>query len=304
MSKIKRDIAVIILNYNTAEDAVSAAKSVINSVENHSYVIALVDNKSSTVKDINILKNTHLPNVEVFSIDKNGGYAVGNNYGVRMLGEKYDFDYVLIMNPDVEVETEGTIDRLILRLSMCDNTYCGIQPMIWTPYKGDLLYQTHIRRVLSYTDVIVEQFSLFKKIFKRKFGKTEYFQERPYTKELDFEVPFGCFFIMRAKHFMEAGLLDERTFLYREEMILGCKMKHLGYKFKFLPTEKILHEGGKSIGSNAKRVKWYAVRHWINSNKIYLKYYLNCNMLEIAFVNMLTRLNFAIKYVLYILKLK
>ena len=282
--KIKRDYAVIILNYNVASDALAAAKSIIENATKYTYVIALVDNKSPNKNDVATLQNSELQNVEFFALENNSGYAVGNNNGIRLLSEKYEFEYVLIMNPDVVIVDNGTIDRLIDRLSLCDSSYCGIQPMIWTPYKGELKYQTHIRRIHSYSDNVVEHFAVFKRLFKKKYGKTIYIEERPYEKELDFEVPFGCFFIMRQSKFSEVGLFDERTFLYCEEMILAAKLKKIGCKFLFVPTEKVMHEGGKSTGSTVKRVKWSAVCNEIDSNTIFLKHYLKCNSIQIMFV--------------------
>ena len=52
-----------------------------------------------------------------------------------------------------------------------------------------------------------------------------YYKERPYERLIDFEVPSGCFFIIKTDAFMKVGMFDERTFLYAEEIILGYKLK-------------------------------------------------------------------------------
>lgn len=51
------DIAVIILNYNTSEDALTAAKSVIDNTK-HSFQICLVDNASPKKEKLNVFKIT------------------------------------------------------------------------------------------------------------------------------------------------------------------------------------------------------------------------------------------------------
>lgn len=103
----------------------------------------------------------------------------------------------------------------------------------------------------------------------------------------------------RASDFKSVGLFDERTFLYSEEIILGARFKQKGYKFRFIPKEIVQHEGGKSIGSNAKRVKWYAVKYEMDSVEIYLKYYLNCGKTKVVIVKFFMILNQLIKALLY-----
>jgi len=292
------DIAVIILNYNTSEDALAAAKSVIDNTE-HSFLICLVDNASPKKGEVERLQNHHLPDTVFLPIEKNEGYATGNNKGVRFVLSICEPKYIVIMNPDVLVLHHGTIDRLVDRLSKLPANYCGVQPLVWTPYLGEANMQTNIRTTYSYFECLIENFSLFKKIFPSQYGKTIYKKERPYSKELDFEVPSGAFFVTRASDFKSVGLFDERTFLYSEEIILGARFKQKGYKFRFIPKEIVQHEGGKSIGSNAKRVKWYAVKYGMDSVEIYLKYYLNCGKTKVVIVKFFMILNQLIKALLY-----
>ena len=296
--KQKRDVGIIILNYNTSEDAIHAAKSVIETTK-LSYIICIADNCSTKRGEVSVLRNARLPNVEILEIKNNGGYAKGNNEAVRYLIENYDFTYIVIMNPDVLVINDGTLDRLVTRFQHLAQEYCGIQPMVWTPYLGDAKMQTHIRTVYSYWECIVNHSAILKRLFKKTFNATVYQNEKPYCSELDFEVPSGAFFLIRTDVFDDVGMFDERTFLYGEEAILGAKIKNNGYKFKFMPSEIVLHEGGKSIGSSPKRVKWYAVKYGMQSIQIYLKYYLHCNSFQIALVKAIMVLNFLMKNILY-----
>ena len=51
------DYCVIILNYNTALDAIGAAESVIRNAQNRSYVVCIADNASTKSGELNLLKN-------------------------------------------------------------------------------------------------------------------------------------------------------------------------------------------------------------------------------------------------------
>ena len=104
---------------------------------------------------------------------------------------------------------------------------------------------------------------------------------------MDFEVPSGAFFIMRTEDFLNVGLFDERTFLYYEEYILGYKLKKLGKTFRLIPNEWIEHEGGKSIGSNYSRPKWYMIKYDMQAQDIYMKYYLKCSYFKILLIHLL-----------------
>ena len=252
------DYGVVILNYNTAKDSILAAESIIKNAESHSFAICIVDNNSPKEKEIETLESACLEYCHILQINENRGYASGNNEGVKFLISHYDAKFIVIMNPDIIIKRKGTIDRLISNPKLQNSDYCGVQPLCWTPYLGDPLLQNHIRRVYSYSDVVIEHFFILKRLFRKKANKMVYYNERPYKDELDYEVPAGCFFIIKTKHFIEANYFDERTFLYNEELILGVKLKKLGYKFLFCPQEMIEHEGGKSIGANARKLSWFS----------------------------------------------
>lgn len=291
----KFDYGVIILNYNVSDDAICAAQSVIKNAVKYSYIICLADNDSPNNAEIEKLESVKSANCEVIKIQENHGYARGNNEAIRYLLRKYEITYFIIMNPDVQILTMGTIDRLLNRLDALPSEYCGIQPLVWTPYMGDARYQNVCMMSEDYGDILIGRFHLLKLLFKKKYDRVTLANFRPYMNELDFETPCGAFFIIKTKVFQEIGLFDERTFLYGEERIIGYKVKEKGYKFFLMPSEKVLHEGGKSTGSNAKCIKWNAVRIGMDSVEIYMRHYLHRGSCFIALSHFLTVVNWAIK---------
>lgn len=296
---------VVILNYNTANDTIIAVKSVISNSNCENFKIVVVDNCSTKNDEKSKLVNgiSVYDCCDIIYLDKNQGYSYGNNQGMKYLLSKYTIDNFVIMNPDVEIIEFGTIDRLINALEERDKSYIGVQPIVWTPSKGEnKKNQTSIRRVMSYSDYVVEHFFLLKRIFRRKTAKMIYENEKPYITPLDFEVPSGAFFIIRADAFKNIGFFDERTFLYNEEIILGYKIKYDQKKFLFIPNLYVRHEGGKSIGSNHKRIKWYGIKFEMQSADIYLREYLKCNELQILLVKSLMILDFSIKKISYIFR--
>lgn len=304
MCRLNIKYAVVILNYNTADDAIIAATSIINNALCDDYVICIVDGCSSKPNQKDILEAVNLPRTHVIYLQKNEGYAIGNNRGIRYLLARYDFQYTIIMNPDVVLKERGSIDNLLLRLSNVGKEYCGIQPLVWTPYLGNNpCMQTCIRRVYSYFDCILDSFYPMRKLFLKTYQKIIYFKERPYNEILDFEVPSGCFFIIKTDVFEQVGLFDESTFLYAEEIILGYKLKQHHYKFLLDPSTFVIHEGGKSTGAHRTKVNVFSSKEEIRALIIYMKKYLHCNILQLYLVKILYMTNLYIKLLLCYLKL-
>ena len=293
----KKRYAVILLNYNTVEDAVIAASSIVENAISDDYVICFVDGCSTKNNQVEIFISANIHNTCVLKLDENVGYARGNNAGVRYLLEKYEIDYLVIMNPDVEIRTKGLVDNLIDTLSELGEHYCGIQPLVWTPHiSNEANRQICIRKVYSYFDCIMDSFYPIRKLFTRKYQEMVYYKERPYERLIDFEVPSGCFFIIKTDAFMKVGMFDERTFLYAEEIILGYKLKKEHYKFILDPSWLVIHEGGKSTGSHHCTVSSsFVAKEEIRSLETYMKYCLNCGKIKILLVKLLFMFNYYVK---------
>lgn len=292
---------VIILNYNTAQDALLAAQSVADNATKRNFCICIVDNNSSRANErkkleIGIKK---ISNTELLFLHDNKGYAYGNNEGVKYITLKYDIDYVVIMNPDVIIKEKDTIESLISEIKWTD--YCGVQPIVWTQ-SCDIPkeMQTSIRRYYSYKDCLIEHNCILKRMFWKWSRHQVFYEQRPYKENVEFEVPSGAFFIVKVELIQQLKrLFDDRTFLYDEELILGYRLHELNKKMLFVPSEYVIHEGGKSIGSNSKHITKFAVLKEIKSINLYLREYLKCNWMQIKLVDWAKYIDFYIKQLSY-----
>lgn len=287
---------VVILNYNVGKDAINAAKSVVNTAENQNYHIVIVDNCSTKHGEHDLLINLcrDVCNCDLLFLSSNNGYADGNNQGMLYLREKYPIDYFVIMNPDVEISVEGTIDRLIG--AVVGTSYCGVQPIVWTKTnKLQKEYQTSVRRVYKYVDCLIESNFLTKRLFYKSARNQVFFNRRPYSESFAFEVPSGAFFIMKSDIFSKIGFFDAGTFLYAEEIILGLKLYKENQQFLFVPTEFVIHEGGKSIGATSKMITRFSFGCELRSYCYYLEKYLNCNSLQLSLFKILKYFDYYIK---------
>lgn len=290
--------AVILLNYNTVNDAINAAQSIVRNAISDEYVICFVDGYSTASCQAEAFRLANIHNSCILELKNNVGYAKGNNAGVRFLLENhFIFQNLVIMNPDVEVKSHGMIDILLEELNNIGEDYCGIQPLVWTPHlSNEANRQICIRKVYSYFDCILDSFYPIRKLFINKYQEMVYYKERPYERLIDFEVPSGCFFIIKTDAFMKVGMFDERTFLYAEEIILGYKLKKEHYKFVLDPSWLVVHEGGKSTGSHHGTVaSSFVAKEEIRSLEIYMRHYLNCGKVKILLVKFLFMFNYYAK---------
>ena len=96
-------VATIIVNYNDVEDTIRF----VNEITKYDVInrIVVVDNMSTTIGAFENLKKLESQKVKVLQADKNGGYDYGNNFGIKYLqSQNEEYDYIIISNPDIEVE--------------------------------------------------------------------------------------------------------------------------------------------------------------------------------------------------------
>lgn len=263
-----KNLVTIILNYNTPEQTVALTKQVI---ELGCFVV-IVDNCSSD-NSIFLIKEgiKHLHNCELVCSKSNGGYAKGNNMGIKFAMAKWNPDYIAIMNPDIQILHNNTFDNLCDALEN-DINLAGITAL--TIFNENLnCNNSCAARLLTPFELIFSDLFFFNK-FVRKNYKNLYGNKElvAYVDKMQ-----GCFFVMKAKCFEEIGFFDEKTFLYFEEDIIGQKIKKSNLKLGVLLSETIRHNHGVKDGEMLNREK----RVFYNECMLESKKYYMLNVLKV-----------------------
>ncbi len=266
-------VAVIIVNYNDAEDT----KKYVNTISKYEIInrIVVVDNLSTIVGTFDKLKKLENEKVKVISSDKNGGYDYGNNFGVRYLqsiNEKYD--YIIISNPDIEI-TETAIKHC-LEVIDNDKKIGVIAPRMFDKENKPIRRSAWKMRTFGLD--VIHSTRLLEMIFYKILRSGEY-STKEYEKELlEVEAISGAFFIIRSNVLEEINLLDENVFLFYEEDILAKKLKEKGYKTISLNSEKFIHFESQTIG---KTYSYFKKKKELYKSKIYYhKTYNKINIME------------------------
>lgn len=295
MAKAHYRFAVIIVSYNVAADAIKAAESVIATTsENESYIIQIADNGSKN--DWEILKEYKHPRVRVTGWTGNIGYARGYNKAIQVLEEECDFDYFVLMNADIVVNSNGLIERLLSSLESEDETVVGIQPLIrHMDRTGDACEQNQVRRLHSYWDEVILNLVIPKRLFQKRVRELYYASEKPFRQKLYFEVPSGCFFIIKADVFRKIGYFDNRTYLYHEEFIMAHRIRERGERFVLLPEGGVDHYHGKATGNRNKGMNPAGHKALTDSISLYLVDYVNAPRVAVKLLAFMMQLEYTIK---------
>lgn len=234
--------AIIILNYNDRENTMQY----VQTIRNYSYLdkIIVVDNASTMPNEIENLRTLEDDKVTLVLSDKNGGYASGNNVGLRYL-EKNDPDisYVIISNPDVAVDNV-VIGKCISYLE--EHTSVAIVAPRMHFVNGPARRSAWKERTVGVD--IANSTRLTQALLFPLFKKGEYTAQDWKQESMEVDAIAGSFFVARRSMFQEIGYFDENTFLFFEEDIIGYQLRQKGYQIVSLNQEKFIHYDSQCIG--------------------------------------------------------
>lgn len=249
-------LSVIIVNYNTRDLTVACLKSIERYPYRGEFEVIVVDN-ASTDGSVEKIRGTkfEISNLIIIENKKNVGFARGNNVGIR----KAKGEYVLLLNSDAEV-TKNALNELVgfaeerkdagvvaPRLLNKDGTVQGSVfrlPTLW-------------RAIRQY-------------VFKEKEVLEKYAPKA--KKPLEVESVVGAAFLITPKARRKVGLLDERYFMYFEDLDYCRKVRNVGLKVYYLPRAKVVHLHGASGKANPRQLE-----RLIAASKVYhgtVRYYL------------------------------
>lgn len=239
-------LSIIIVNFNTKKLTLEAVSSIINSKPKVKFEIIVVDNGSSEVPR---------GNFRLIANKTNLGFAKANNQGIKIAAGKY----ILLLNSDTKVKV-GAIDKLI-EFALNNPDAGAVVPKLVNP---DGSVQPSCLRLPSVI-LAVRQY-----IFGQKGLIDKYVPDSNTV-----EAAVMAAFLITPECLKKAGALNEKYFMYFEDLDYCRKINNLGLKIYYLKDAEVVHYHGAS-GKNLSDDKnqW---RRLIPSSKIYhglFKHYL------------------------------
>jgi len=289
-------VPVIILNWNRSDLTISLVKNISNVENEVALRFIVVDNASSSehrntliefanINDWSIATETELQDSclktnqhILLLLDKNYGYAKGNNFGLK-LAQKLGYKYALISNNDVVVE-KPVLKRLILAFNELESI-AVVGPRVYRPngerqgpYSKLNLYH------YFFYPVFIPILWPMKKLVKKILSKKSISKKDEGTTRYCYSL-VGCFMLMDLDVIEKVGWFDENTFLYAEEDILAEKLERVGYKMAYVDSVYIKHMHGQSTQNLGNKSR---LLHQLNANLYYFRRYRGYGPIKLALV--------------------
>jgi GT2 family glycosyltransferase len=231
-------VSVIIINYNTFSLTSACIRSVYAHTKSVSFEVILVDNASVECDADDFLRE--FPQLKLIKSLTNAGFAAGNNLGIAAASGHY----YLLLNSDTLL-TEDSIGKAYHFLS--ERADVGVVGCRQVYPDGKIQFVARKFRTIRWELLDLFRFVTYLMPYKRRsrllLGK--YFKNDT-TCEADWVN--GAFFMMPASvvRAMPGQQLDDRFFMYGEDVLWCEQIRQLGYRIFFFADTTIIHIAGAS----------------------------------------------------------
>ena len=267
-------LGVVIVNFRTAEMTIGCLRSLAGEVSGATGVrVVVVDNGSedgSADKIASVIEEEGWTDwVSVKALERNGGFAFGNNRGMEALK---DSRYVLLLNSDTVVqpgclrhcfnvmESEPSVGVMSCMLLNSDGTVQNVARRFPTPLRvllSSLGLPWKICLLFGWADVDDPTW------------------DRGCTKR-DVDWLGGAFLFVRRGVIDKMGGLDEDFFFYGEDVEFCHRVWRAGYRCHYDPAVAVTHYGGGSSDptrmNRAQRNEHYWRARYLVQKKCYGKF--------------------------------
>ena len=230
-------LTIVIVSYNTRDTLVRCLKALHDSPLKVAHQIIVVDNASSD-GTVDLIR-TKWPSLRIIRMDFNAGFSAANNAAI----DSSQSELVLLLNSDT-VPAPNSIDNLVSALDNNSDVAAAGPRLINLRGQVELSFG---RMISPWNEAwqklvtlgITEQFPFFTSWLKRKTHTTHY----P-------DWISGACMLVRRTDGDTVGWLDERYFLYTEDVDFCAALRAVGHRILFTPNAEVVHIGGQSGSSD------------------------------------------------------
>lgn len=245
-------IAVILVSWNNFEDTAECLES-LGRVDYPDVRIVVVDNASTDGTAARL--RARFPGVSVLENNANLGLAAGNNAGVRH-ALAAGAEYGLILNNDTVVDPQILRAFLAAAAARPDAAFFGAKicrydeprriwwaRTRWDPAQGLFVHE----------------------------GAGELDDGVSFEEPAEIAYANGCALFFRMATAREIGLMDERFFVYFEEIEWCSRARRAGHRVLFVPQARLLHKVARSnAGADSPIVVYFVTRNQLLWSRLHL----------------------------------
>ena len=257
------DVSIVIVNYKTREHLRRCLQAI--SSENLLRLETIIFDNGSGDGSVEMVRQD-FPWAHLIESKTNIGFAKANNLAFRQA----KCDFVLLLNPDVEVK-DGAIN--LMHQYMKDNPDVAVAGC-------KVLYPDgRIQMSCGYAPTIASAFfggEFINRLFKKIFPRRDFIGACGITKDQlncfhEVETLLGACVILRKDILEKTGGFDENMFVYFEECELFHRIRQMGGRIMYIPNASVYHHAGASISLNSidKAVSYYQKSQEYYLRKVY-----------------------------------
>ena len=174
-------------------------------------------------------------------------------------------DAILLLNPDAEL-VPGALSTLVAYLE--GHPEVGVVgPLLLNP---DGTVQSSRRRFPTLATAFLESTIIQDSFPGLPHLRRYYCLDQPDDREQQVDWLVGACLLLRRKALAEVGGLDERFFLYFEEVDWCLRARPAGWRAAYLPQARVIHSAGQSSGQDLRLRHLYFTE---SKGRFYAKHY-------------------------------
>ncbi len=262
-------LSIVIVTFNSAAEIDACLASLAPNAAAVDFETLVVDNASNDGTTEAVRRRW--PGVQVLEAGQNLGFAGGSNLGITHSSG----DLILLLNPDTIVRP-GALEALLRALDARPDAAVA----------GPRLIDASGRAELSFGRMISPFAELRQKLLvkgnDRGIGLIVEYVARLTSRPRDVDWVSGACLLVRRADAEAAGLLDERYFMYAEDVDFCAAVRKRGRAVLFVPVAEVVHVRGRSVATRPQateaayrrsQLAFYEKHHpgWAPVLRLYLK---------------------------------
>lgn len=240
-------LSIVIVEYNSVDEIDSCVKFILEKVDIPCEIIVSSNSCYDDEKYKELAKNS-ADNVVWLHNLKNGGFAYAMNQGLRIAKG----DYLIIMNSDCIINFNLSC---IVHFMQEHPEVGAVGPKIHDS-NGNL--QDTARPYVSVPRFLWRQ---MKRVMFHKTSVLNPFMDYNVTQTVDWVI--GAFIMVSRKAYGLTGGLDDRYFMYAEDLDWCTRIRQHGLEVVYFTDSDVIYKGTRRARGNRTYAKIFFRSHWL-----------------------------------------
>jgi GT2 family glycosyltransferase len=225
-------LSIIIVTYNSTAEIDACLGSLVQHPPSIDHEIVVIDNASHDGTAAAIRSRWH--GVRVIDAGANVGFARANNVGIQQTSGSL----ILLLNPDTSIPA-GALDTLVAALDARPDVAVAGPRLVDADGGAELSFGRMLSPIAELRQKVLV-------VGGRRRGSIAAYVESITRKPQEVDWVSGACLLVRRTDAEAVGLMDERFFMYAEDVDFCASIRARGRRVLFCPAAEIVHLRGRS----------------------------------------------------------